>query len=339
MQTRPVRYLLVLLATACIAGCGAPASSPTSAATTPPASARASVSPTQTPTVGAPARIVATKELTSRSADLTIESPAVGDRVQVRLLLPAHFQTQPKRHWPALYLLHGCCDTYLSWTRSTDIEQLTVKSDLLVVMPDGGKVGFYSNWRSGPQWETFHTQELPQLIASQYRANGKAAIAGVSMGGLGALGYTARHPGMYSAAASFSGIVHTRLSSDVSQGYLGLVSSQGAPDPLALWGDPDADAATWKQHNPYDLASQLTHIPLFISAGNGEPGPLDDSGTAPDSIEPTINAENKKFVQRLRQVGARPTADLYGDGTHNWVYWQRELHRAWPILTNKLESA
>ena len=76
----------------------------------------------------------------------------MGDHVQVRLLLPAHFETQPKRRWPVLYLLHGCCDTYLSWTR------------------------------------------------------------------------------------------------DVSQGYLGLVSSEGTPDPLALWGDPEADAATWKQH-------------------------------------------------------------------------------------------
>lgn len=285
------------------------------------------------------ARIVAAKKLRNRSVDLTIASPAVGDRIQVRLLLPAHFQTQPKRRWPVLYLLHGCCDSYVSWTRSTDIEQLTGERDLLVVMPDGGTVGFYSNWRIGPQWETFHTQELPQLLISQYRADTKAAIAGVSMGGLGALGYAARHPGIYSAAASFSGIVHTRLSSEVSQGYLGLVSSQGTADPLALWGDPAADATTWKNHNPYDLAPELTHIPLFISAGNGDPGPLDESGTAPDSIEPTINAENKKFVQRLRQVGANVTVDLYGDGTHNWVYWQRELHRAWPILTDKLQSA
>jgi diacylglycerol O-acyltransferase / trehalose O-mycolyltransferase len=193
---------------------------------------------------------------------------------EVRLLLPAHFQTQPKRRWPALYLLHGCCDTYVSWTRSTDIEQLTVKSDLLVVMPDGGKVGFYSNWRTGPQWETFHTHELPQLLTSQYRANGKAAIAGVSMGGLGALGYAARHPDMYSAAASFSGIVHARLSSNVSQGYLGLVSSQGTPDPLALWGDPDADAATWKQHNPYDLAPP-THAQSVVHLGwQRRPRPL-----------------------------------------------------------------
>jgi S-formylglutathione hydrolase FrmB len=35
-------------------------------------------------------------------------------------------------------------------------------------MPEGGKVGFYSDWRSGPGWETFHTAELPNLLARQY---------------------------------------------------------------------------------------------------------------------------------------------------------------------------
>jgi diacylglycerol O-acyltransferase / trehalose O-mycolyltransferase len=338
MQTGTLRYVLVLLVAACMASCGAPSSPPTSAETAQPTSSpSASASGSLAPTVGAAARISATKKLDSRTTDLTIESPAVGGSVPVRLVLPAHFDSQPERRWPTLYLLHGCCDSYLSWTRSTDIEQLTRKRDILVVMPDGGKVGFYSDWRTGPQWETFHTQELPQLLAAQYRANGKAAIAGVSMGGLGALGYAARHPGMYTAAASFSGIVHTRLSADTSQGYLGLVSSQGTADPLALWGDPETDAAAWKLHNPYDLAPQLDHIPLFISAGNGQPGSLDESGAAPDSIEPYINAENKKFVQRLREVGADVTVDLYGNGTHNWVYWERELHRAWPLLTNKLE--
>jgi diacylglycerol O-acyltransferase/trehalose O-mycolyltransferase len=60
-----------------------------------------------------------------------------------------------------LYLLHGCCDSYVSWNRSTDIAQLSKDSDVIVAMPDGGSVGFYSDWRAGPRWETFHTTELP----------------------------------------------------------------------------------------------------------------------------------------------------------------------------------
>ena len=64
-------------------------------------------------------QIVASKRLDERTEDLTIESPAVGDQVNVRLLLPATYKSEKSRRWPVLYLLHGCCDTYVSWTRST----------------------------------------------------------------------------------------------------------------------------------------------------------------------------------------------------------------------------
>ena len=41
-------------------------------------------------------------------------------------------------------------------------------------------------------------------------------------------------------------------------------------------------------------------------------------------------------MEHLKAVGTEATVDLYGAGTHNWVYWQRELHRAWPLLTADL---
>lgn len=155
------------------------------------------------------------------------------------------------------------------------------------------------------------------------------------MGGLGALDYAAHHPGMFAVAASFSGIVHTRLSSNESQGYLGLIKSQGE-DPLALWGAPDANVDTWKRHNPYDLAAQLKGVRLFISAGNGRPGPLDPTAANQDSIETSIGAENQAFARRVQQLGLDAQIDLYGPGTHNWAYWQRELYRAWPLISEGL---
>ena len=234
-----------------------------------------------------------------------------------------------------LYLLHGCCDTYVSWTRSTDIENFTRNLNALVVMPDGGSVGFYTDWRKGPEWETFHTRELPALLAARYQASRRAVIAGVSMGGLGALDYAARHPGMFTVAASFSGIVDTRLSDDESQGYVSLVRSQGG-DPQSLWGDPTADAGVWRAHNPYDLAPLLKGVRLFVSAGDGRPGPLDVSRSHADPIESSIGAENVVFARRLRTLRLDATIDLYGAGTHNWVYWQRELHRAWPLISRGL---
>jgi S-formylglutathione hydrolase FrmB len=136
------------------------------------------------------------RQLSERMVDLTVWSPALRGRTTVRLLLPTHYRDRPEARWPALYLLHGCCDSYVSWTRSTDIEQLSAASDVLVVMPDGGRVGFYSDWLNGPRWESFHTEELPQLLTSRYRASDRRAVAGNSMGGLGAVtqGYSPQPP-------------------------------------------------------------------------------------------------------------------------------------------------
>jgi S-formylglutathione hydrolase FrmB len=155
------------------------------------------------------------------------------------------------------------------------------------------------------------------------------------MGGLGALGYAARRPGMFSVAVSISGIVHTRLSTARSRAYLTLIQFQGE-DPQRLWGDPHADADVWKVHNPYDLAPQLAGTRLFVSAGNGQPGPLDAAGTGEDPIETSIGAENEAFAKRIRTLGLDARIRLYGAGTHSWAYWQRELHKAWPLITDGL---
>lgn len=90
---------------------------------------------------------------------------------------------------------------------------------------------------------------VPALLAARFRASGRAAIAAVSMGGLGALDDAVRHRGMYSVAASFSGIVDTRLSAAESQGYVDLVASQGG-DEQALWGDPSTNPDVWRAHKP-----------------------------------------------------------------------------------------
>jgi S-formylglutathione hydrolase FrmB len=128
--------------------------------------------------------------------EATIDSPALGRSAKVRLLLPRRFSAEPGRRWPVLWLLHGCCDTYQSWTRSTDVEELAGLADVLVVMPEAGQVGFYSDWyergQGGPsRWETFHLTELRQLLERDWRAGNRRVVAGLSMGGLGAAD---RHP-------------------------------------------------------------------------------------------------------------------------------------------------
>jgi diacylglycerol O-acyltransferase / trehalose O-mycolyltransferase len=270
-----------------------------------------------------------------RLHDLTIASTALGFSASVRLLLPTAFDAEPQRRWPVLYLLHGCCDSYDSWTRSTDVEELTADSDVIVAMPDGGRAGFYSDWRDGPAWERFHVDELHQVLVDEYRASDVRAIGGLSMGGLGALTYAARHPGTFRAAASYSGIVHTRLTQRQSWGYVELLEAEGE-DYLALWGHPERDAETWAQHNPYDLAEQLRVTALFLSVGSGAPGPLDPPGVSVDSIERSLALENEAFASRLAELGIPVQISFYGPGTHTWPYWERELHVSWPMFTRAL---
>src|SRR5829696_4879638 len=154
------------------------------------------------------AAVIAQRQVAPRQLDLTVRSAALGRDARVRLLTPVGWSASHRRRWPVLFLLHGCCDTYDSWTRSTDVDQLPQLRDVLVVMPEGGDVGFYSNWRDGPRWEDFHLRELPRILADGYGGGPRRAIAGLSMGGLGAMDYAARRPRMFQAAASFSGVLH-----------------------------------------------------------------------------------------------------------------------------------
>ena len=284
-------------------------------------------------TIGLPAddgaRIVAVEKVDTRTRDLTIESPSVGT-VMVRLLLPSAFEAEPETRWPVLYLLQGCCDTYDSWTRETDVEELTADTDLLVVMPaatragDGG-FGWYTDWYNfgeggQPAWETFHLTDLRQLLERNWQAGDDRVIAGLSMGGQGAMTYAARHPDMFKAAASFSGVLHT-LEFDA--------------DPR-VWGSKTEQADIWAAHDPVSLAPALEGLPLYVSYGTGEYGPLDeDENQDMADTEAWLFPQNEAFVARLEELGIPATVHV-GPGTHTWPYWERGLHEAMPMLLDAL---
>ena len=75
----------------------------------------------------------------------------------------------------------------------------------IMVMPDGGQFGMYMDWwnggvRGAPAWATYHLQVLRQEIERRYpirRGRRWHAIAGISMGGQGALRYAAMLPGYF----------------------------------------------------------------------------------------------------------------------------------------------
>jgi diacylglycerol O-acyltransferase/trehalose O-mycolyltransferase len=304
-----------------------PTEAPTLVPTNTPVPSRGPSSPA--PSLDARIRVVSVEIADERMRDLMIETPSLPEPVGVRLLLPAGFETEPDRRWPVLYLLHGAGldqEAFRAWTYGTDVQALVAPTNLLVVMPQGDGFGWYSDWwndgKGGPpMWETFHLTELMAILERDWHASDQRAIAGLSMGGYGAMVYAARHPGMFKAAASFSGPLD--ILGEKDSGLLGN-------DPQT-WGDPVEQVDIWKAHNPIDLAEALRGTTLYISYGEGGQGPLDPDPVGDDG-EAFRAIGNRAFVERLADLGIAATVDAYGPGTHSWPYFERALHRSLPLL-------
>lgn len=303
------------------------------------------VAPGVVPTAAAHPRgaeLLDVRQVADRQVDLTVRSQALGGReVEVRLLTPDGWDAEDRsQHWPTLWLLHGCCGDYTSWTELTDVAEIDDLRDVLVVMPEAGWNGWYTDWwnqgtEQGDNWETFHTEELRHLLEHDFGASSNRVVAGLSMGGQGALLYAARHPGMFSAAASYSGSVHP-LDSEQSIDRLMEFFAHDGNDPTNVWGDPVAQRRIWETHDPFYLAQRLKRIPVYLAVGDGTAGPFDTPG-AYSELEADFEHQNRALAQRMTKLGAtRLETNFYGPGTHGWGYWERELHASLPMLLQAL---
>ncbi|WP_367318917.1 alpha/beta hydrolase [Streptomyces sp. HUAS ZL42] len=277
-------------------------------------------------------RARAATRLGPRTIDVSVSSAALGRSAPVRLILPSSFDTRPGRTYPVLYLLHGAHDDYTSWTRETDIEAFTAGRDLIVAMPDAGPTGIPTAWRSGPNYEAFQLQEVPALLARDYRASGVRAVAGVSTGGYGAMAHAARHPGMFTAAASYSGILDT-----TAPGVPTLMDAIVAREnlaPLSLWGNPVLNLLTWRDFNPRARAEGLRGTDLYVSGGSGVAGGTGD--WLPEALESALWLSAHSFTGTLARLRIPVTAHYYAGGGHSWEYWKREFTASWPMLAGAL---
>jgi S-formylglutathione hydrolase FrmB len=275
-----------------------------------------------------------TERVAPRLLDFTLSTDALAGPTHVRVLLPAGYRDSRKRY-PVLYLLHGAGGSYASWSEAA--AKLARTRPLIVVMPDGGPAGFYSDWfndgRGGPpMWETYHVGELVPWVDSRFRTKaGKRAraVAGYSMGGFGALSYAARHPELFAVAASFSGVVDSN-----DPGLWPIFESARTPagNP-AVWGPRDTQEARWRAHNPVDLAAQLRTVRVLLFTGNGQPGGVHGGG--PDSFEAEIEKANLTLDTRLDQLGIGHRF-VDGPGTHSFGYAKDDLSATLRFLMRAL---
>lgn len=119
-----------------------------------------------------------------------------------------NFGTESEGKYKCLYLLHGLSDDHTIWLRRTSIERYADAKGICVVMPDGD-TSFYTDMKYGKKYYTFIAKELPRIICQFYNVSDKREdnyIAGLSMGGYGALKIGLRNCNYFCAAAGLSAV-------------------------------------------------------------------------------------------------------------------------------------
>ncbi len=136
-----------------------------------------------------------------RVRDETVESSALGKTMKYRVLLPSGYGATLRRY-PVLYLLHGLAGDYTDWTTRTNLADYTRPLGLIVVMPDGGNQ-WYTNADDGSaRYEDWLAADLPADVVKKFRTINSRygrSIAGLSMGGYGALRIGMKRPDVYAA--------------------------------------------------------------------------------------------------------------------------------------------
>ncbi|HVE95230.1 MAG TPA: alpha/beta hydrolase family protein [Acidimicrobiales bacterium] len=211
---------------------------------------------------------------------------------------------------PLVLMLHGTVDAtgHVMWQhgRAKETAALLVREKVvppfaLVLGTDTGhELGSaYADWHDGSaRVETYVLDELLGWADSALPLNGVRHVAGISMGGYGALTLALRRPGRFESASSTSGYFDP----------MRLFGSGRVPDfSDRVWGDADRRAA----HDPRTLvADPARRANLRVAF---------DCGTEDDLI-----ADNRAFHQHLTDLEI-PHGYAEHPGSHDWTYWRTHL--------------
>ena len=140
------------------------------------------------------------------------ESPAVARTMKYNILLPRDYESSSQRY-PVLYLLHGLTQNYTAWGLSNGSPYYaSLYDDLIVVIPDAGN-SWDVNWAENEDgqrnnWEDHIVQDVVNHVDWNFRTIARRAgraIAGLSMGGYGAITLGLRNPELFISIGSTSG--------------------------------------------------------------------------------------------------------------------------------------
>lgn len=223
------------------------------------------------------------------------------------VVLPPNYYTSDDRY-TTIYLLHGYGGGYNDWVTKTNLAYYAKNCNFIIVTPDGQNSWYVnSTEKKNSNYEDYIIKDLIPHISKNYRAldtrHGRV-IAGLSMGGYGAIRLGIKYPGSFFYAAAFSGAFHV-----IERIRDGKENSTLVTDSKKIFGATETDL--WKDGSTQTLLEKanINSLPyLYISCGKDDSQQLLESNRA---LVQTL--QQKKILYEYHEL----------PGAHNWVYWEK----------------
>lgn len=249
--------------------------------------------------------------------ELHFHAESLGMEVAVNVILPEiakkQSETGKDMSYKTMYLFHGLSDDYSMWMRRTSIERYATEYGIAVVMPSVAR-SWYTDTISNSKYFTFVTKELPDVCRSYFRGMSHkredTIVAGLSMGGYGAIKAALSCPERFGYCASLSGALDLSERSDYMDDWRGIFDYQ-LKSPLELKDT---------QHDVFAIARKNyeTEIPfprLYMWCGESD----------------SFYKCNRRFHAMLDEFGVE---HLYeeSEGGHSWPWWDQHIQSALKYL-------
>ena len=227
--------------------------------------------------------------------------------VSYRVILPNDYKNGSTRY-SVIYLLHGLFGHFDNWTMKTGVAEYAEHYKFIIVTPEGGD-GWYTDSATVPndKYESYIIQELIPEVEKNYRTMADRKhrfIAGLSMGGYGAIKFGLKYPDMFSLIGSFSGALDAPLRLEDNKNLRPSIVSVFGPD----------GSKTRKENDIFNLLRDASpdavkNIPYIYMA----------CGTEDFLFQTNRDFDNilieKKVPHEYRE---RP-------GVHDWVFWDGQI--------------